>query len=236
MISRCRCLYGPLLTVLCALLRLTAARFDWDESTSVGPSKHYEELEKDNFHKKVFRPLFDVVVVFYAEQCTMCKDLKPAQEKAAEKIKNLTRNIKFARIDDYRFGTDVAFGNKQSFSAELPGFHEHNTDIPKMFYIKAGNRKPILVPHMSMGAGKKGHKGLIKFIKEVSSFDLGGRSGNDLHNTKQNSKLERDERLAAQEEMSLPEVLNAATEGQFAELLQEVASEQEAKAASHEDL
>eukprot|EP00929_Paragymnodinium_shiwhaense_P058765 TRINITY_DN29445_c0_g1_i2.p2 TRINITY_DN29445_c0_g1~~TRINITY_DN29445_c0_g1_i2.p2 ORF type:complete len:183 (+),score=67.69 TRINITY_DN29445_c0_g1_i2:73-621(+) len=144
----------------------------WDASSNVGPSKNFAELDSDNFAKKVFRDDKDVLVTFYGDQCKLCKDLKPKQEKTADKIKKLTDKIAFTRIDDYRMGNGRTWeGHAIAFSkggTAPKGFEEG--EIPKMFFIKAGTKEPMLVPHHLMGWGKDGHKKLFKYIREMSTF------------------------------------------------------------------
>merc|ERR1719161_1482369 len=148
-----------------ALATFLSVSANWNDD-SVGRSEHYDELELDTFHKKVFQKDSDYVIVFYSDRCSLCQQLHPQQEKAAAKVKKklASKEIRFGRIDEYREG-QAAFYNK------FPDFKDG--DIPKMYFVKAGAAKPLRVPHGEIGFGSNGNKGskrLYKWLKENSSF------------------------------------------------------------------
>jgi len=148
---------------------------NWNPEKGVGPSKFYKELEDGNFKKKVFRDDADVVVVFYSDHCELCHKLHGEQEKVAEKITKLTKKIVFHRIDEVRMGgVGGSAGTNAGFS-KLKASDFKDGEIPKMYFVKAGEKKPIRIPHGDIGwtnpgKGNKGRHKLFNWIKETSSF------------------------------------------------------------------
>merc|ERR1719253_747593 len=144
---------------------------NWNQK-QVGPSKNYEELELDNFAKKVHRTDADVVISIYGDGCELCQELHPKQEKAAEKVKRkLTKlgqegKIRFARFDMQRFGGEGAM------TRAVPDFAD--AQIPRMHFVKAGKSTPMKIDHSSIGWAPTGHTALYDWIKEHSTLQVKG--------------------------------------------------------------
>eukprot|EP00927_Polykrikos_kofoidii_P062565 TRINITY_DN5737_c0_g1_i1.p1 TRINITY_DN5737_c0_g1~~TRINITY_DN5737_c0_g1_i1.p1 ORF type:complete len:178 (-),score=28.51 TRINITY_DN5737_c0_g1_i1:78-611(-) len=151
------------------LLQFISSGASWNEK-QVGRSKYYEELEEDTFLKKVFRADADVVVSIYGDGCEICQQLHGAHEYAAEKVlKRLDKigqpkTIRFARYDMERWG------GKAKMEKKFPLFSDDT--LPRMYYVKAGEAKPIGIPHGELGwQGKtKGGKALYKYIRVTTDL------------------------------------------------------------------
>jgi hypothetical protein len=151
------------------LLQFISSGASWNEK-QVGRSKYYEELEEDTFLKKVFRADADVVVSIYGDGCEICQQLHGAHEYAAEKVlKRLDKigqpkKIRFARYDMR------LWGGKASMDKKFPLFSDDQ--LPRMYYVKAGDAKPITIPHDKIGwQGKtKGGKALYKWIRDTTDL------------------------------------------------------------------
>merc|ERR1719223_1250354 len=116
------------------LLQFVSSGASWNDK-QVGRSKNYQELEDDNFLKKVFHEDADVVVSIYGDGCEICQQLHSAHENAAEKVlKRLDKigqpkKIRFARYDMHRFG------GKATMEKKFPLFYQDQ--LPRMYYVKA---------------------------------------------------------------------------------------------------
>jgi len=136
----------------------------WKAGGKVGPSKHFIEIETSEFKTKVFKEKKDTVLVFYSDSCGPCSTIHPALERLAEEIKSHTKQFHYVRIDEYRETGGYMFENV------LPGF-ENGGRIPRLYHIKAGADKGVMVPEpiVAMGFSDKG-KDRKKFFYELYSF------------------------------------------------------------------
>eukprot|EP00747_Dinoflagellata_sp_TGD_P182953 gnl/TRDRNA2_/TRDRNA2_37531_c0_seq1.p2 gnl/TRDRNA2_/TRDRNA2_37531_c0~~gnl/TRDRNA2_/TRDRNA2_37531_c0_seq1.p2 ORF type:complete len:206 (-),score=65.06 gnl/TRDRNA2_/TRDRNA2_37531_c0_seq1:151-768(-) len=188
------------LPLLLAAALLEAARGEWNDG-QVGRSKYYDELELDNFRKKVFLPDKDVVVAIYGDGCDVCQQLHDAHEKAAEKTLKKTSKVKFTRYDERREGGQHVTENK------LPEFHEDPYQLPRMYFVRAGSTKPKRIPHGDMGWGKgaQGAKKLFAWIKEHSTADEFKKKAKGSTEDKEQAATEEQEKAAQGDEAAADE-------------------------------
>eukprot|EP00930_Biecheleria_cincta_P006545 TRINITY_DN107571_c0_g1_i1.p1 TRINITY_DN107571_c0_g1~~TRINITY_DN107571_c0_g1_i1.p1 ORF type:complete len:194 (-),score=41.05 TRINITY_DN107571_c0_g1_i1:137-718(-) len=128
-------------------------------SESVGPSKHYVELEYDTIKKKMYKKDKDALIVFYSDKCEHCQKLHPYQEKAAAWIKKRTDKILFGRIDTHR--------ELMARIVKQLGIEVSDT-IPFAYFVKAETNELIKLDHSSLGWDD--HEKLRDWIKEHTSF------------------------------------------------------------------
>lgn len=97
----------------------------------------------------------------YSDGCDLCQQIHKAHEKAAESVKKKSSKVKFMRYDMYRMG------GEGTMRKHLPEFAD--TQLPRMYFVKAGATKPIRIPHGDIGWGDKGHKTLYNWIRDNNS-------------------------------------------------------------------
>mmetsp|Transcript_118179 Transcript_118179/g.205272 ORF Transcript_118179/g.205272 Transcript_118179/m.205272 type:complete len:361 (+) Transcript_118179:36-1118(+) len=149
----------------------------------MGPSEYWEEIEADNFQKKVFRKDKDVVLLFYGDQVPRCLMARPGFEQLGELVKNTNPNVRTMRFDDLRFGKDLSSRYKDI----AEDFRKDKT-LPRMFLIRAYEKKPIQFPLKDLVRPEA----MARFLVEHSSFRKEFGFDDYVSNKPQEDKAEED--------------------------------------------
>jgi hypothetical protein len=145
---------------------------DWNRK-SAGPSKYFVELEYDSLKKHVVEETRDTLVVLYGHKCSHCQEIKPQQDKGAEKIKKETDEIHFGRLDLHRYGGPASM--IKWMGRNYPNFHEDDNNfgftndeltVPSAYLFRGNGSEVIRVPHGDIGWGPSGGKLLKTWVKK----------------------------------------------------------------------